>query len=306
MKTLYIAVCLLFISVGITKSQAVIWTEGFETSDSANAPVGWSVWNNSPTDSLQPGWNWTVRPVGLNVPGLSTSLSVAHTGDKSIGVTWWTGQTSGICDAWLVTKKITNVPGDAYMSFWVTGGSNLYSDSVSAWVSTTDSMPSSFLSNPTGYVQNFFFPVGSTYGDFRQEFIDLTPYAGQDIYVGFRYNMDVAVNGYFVYIDDVEYAGTVGISQLGTNVPDKFTLSQNYPNPFNPTTNIKFDLAKKSNVKLTVFNSMGQVVMDLVNEEKSAGSYKVDFNASSLSSGTYFYRLETDYFTETKKMQLIK
>ncbi|MBK6879085.1 MAG: T9SS type A sorting domain-containing protein [Ignavibacteria bacterium] len=71
-------------------------------------------------------------------------------------------------------------------------------------------------------------------------------------------------------------------------------------------TKIKFDLAKPTNVKLFVFNNLGQEVMNLFSGYKSAGSYIADFNASGLSSGTYFYRLETDFFTETKKMQVVK
>ncbi len=107
-------------------------------------------------------------------------------------------------------------------------------------------------------------------------------------------------------MDDVEYSGTVGISQIGSNVPIRFALGQNYPNPFNPTTKINFDLAKTSNVKLTVFNSLGQMVMNIFDGQRPAGTYQAEFDGSSLSSGTYYYRLETDFYTDTKKMQLIK
>ncbi|MBK8981760.1 MAG: T9SS type A sorting domain-containing protein [Ignavibacteria bacterium] len=96
------------------------------------------------------------------------------------------------------------------------------------------------------------------------------------------------------------------MTQTGTNIPEKFALNQNYPNPFNPDTKISFDLARSSNVKLTVFNSVGQKVMNIFEGNRSAGSYIATFDGSSLSSGVYFYRLETDYYTETKKMQLIK
>ncbi|HQY19604.1 MAG TPA: choice-of-anchor J domain-containing protein [Ignavibacteria bacterium] len=305
MKKIYAILFIIFFTAGVSTSQ-VIWNQGFESSDSANVPPGWSVWNNSPADTLEPGWNWTVRPAGLNVPGLGTSLSVVHTGDKAIGVSWWTGQTSGICDAWLVTQKVNNVPSDALLSFWVSGGSATFSDSVSVWVSTGDSTPASFLATPKGFRNQFFYPVGSTYGLFEQQFVDLAPFAGQNIYIAFRYNMDVAVNGYFVYLDDIELTGTVGITQNGTSIPAKFSLNQNYPNPFNPSTKISFDLAKSSNVNLVIFNSLGQKVMDVFQGQKPAGSYTATFDGSSLSSGTYFYRLETESFTQTKKMQLIK
>jgi len=79
-------------------------------------------------------------------------------------------------------------------------------------------------------------------------------------------------------------------------------LKQNYPNPFNPTTTIEYQITAPSPVKLTIFNSMGQNVATLVNEYRLPGFYKVDFNAEGLSSGLYFYRLQANGITLTKKM----
>ncbi|HAX48849.1 MAG TPA: peptidase S8, partial [Bacteroidetes bacterium] len=86
----------------------------------------------------------------------------------------------------------------------------------------------------------------------------------------------------------------------------KFSLHQNYPNPFNPVTNIKFSIPKSGNVSLKVYDILGREVAELVDEFKPQGNYLVDFNASFLSSGVYFYRLETSEFTEVKKMVLVK
>ena len=91
-----------------------------------------------------------------------------------------------------------------------------------------------------------------------------------------------------------------------SSIADKYTLSQNYPNPFNPTTKINFSLPKSGNTTLKVYDMLGKEVMTLVNDFKTAGSYVVEFNASTLSSGTYFYRLESNGFVDTKKMLLIK
>ncbi|MCB0720810.1 MAG: T9SS type A sorting domain-containing protein [Ignavibacteriae bacterium] len=96
------------------------------------------------------------------------------------------------------------------------------------------------------------------------------------------------------------------IFQTSSSLPERYNLSQNYPNPFNPSTNIKFDIANAGPVKITIYNSLGMQVETLVNENLSPGSYQVNWNASSISSGTYFYRIETDGFVETKKMLLIK
>ena len=89
-------------------------------------------------------------------------------------------------------------------------------------------------------------------------------------------------------------------------IPEKFALRQNYPNPFNPTTIIEYDLPKDSRVKILVFDMLGRQVRMLVDEEKSGGSYKVEFNANNLSSGVYFYHLQTNEFAQTKKLVLMR
>jgi len=89
-------------------------------------------------------------------------------------------------------------------------------------------------------------------------------------------------------------------------IPIQYLLSQNYPNPFNPTTTISYTIPKNGFVNLSVYNTLGEKVSNLVNEEQLVGSYKVDFNASSLTSGVYFYTLQTNDFVETKKLVLVK
>jgi hypothetical protein len=89
-------------------------------------------------------------------------------------------------------------------------------------------------------------------------------------------------------------------------VPSTYELSQNYPNPFNPSTTIRYSLPVAGKVTLRIFNLLGQVVETLVNQQQNTGSYVVVFNASRLSSGTYFYKLETDQYSVTKKMLLLK
>ena len=86
----------------------------------------------------------------------------------------------------------------------------------------------------------------------------------------------------------------------------EFELSQNYPNPFNPSTTIRYSLPVTSNVKLSVFNILGEEVQILVNETKEAGIYTINFNASQLNSGIYFYKLVMRNFFWVKKMSLIR
>lgn len=105
---------------------------------------------------------------------------------------------------------------------------------------------------------------------------------------------------------NIIYEAPVGIQTIGNEIPKSFSLSQNYPNPFNPVTNIKFSMPKSGAVTLKVYDIMGREVAELVNEVKPAGNYLVDFNASHLSSGVYFYRIQTQDFTEVRKMVLVK
>jgi hypothetical protein len=98
----------------------------------------------------------------------------------------------------------------------------------------------------------------------------------------------------------------LGIKDISSNVPDNYSISQNYPNPFNPSTMIRFSIKETGIVSLKVYNVLGQLVNTLVNEQKSAGTYEYNFDASHLSSGIYFYTIKAGNFTATKKMILMK
>ncbi len=99
---------------------------------------------------------------------------------------------------------------------------------------------------------------------------------------------------------------TIGIINLSTEIPGKFSLSQNYPNPFNPETKIKFALPKEGFVKLSVYDASGREIESLINQKLNAGTFEVTWNGANLSSGIYFYTLKTEGFSETKKMILVK
>jgi hypothetical protein len=96
------------------------------------------------------------------------------------------------------------------------------------------------------------------------------------------------------------------VKQVPNLVPSKFGLSQNYPNPFNPTTNINYTVPTSGFVSLKVYNTLGQEVATLFEGFQNVGLYKLDFDASKLASGIYLYRLQTNGFTQTKKMILMK
>jgi hypothetical protein len=110
-------------------------------------------------------------------------------------------------------------------------------------------------------------------------------------------------------LKQVDFDGTFEYSpviEVEAGMPRTFELGQNYPNPFNPTTLISYQLPVASEVSLKVYDVLGREVMTLVNGKQDAGSYNLNFNASNLSSGVYFYRLQAGSFVQTKKMMLVK
>ncbi|MCW8806025.1 MAG: T9SS type A sorting domain-containing protein [Ignavibacteriaceae bacterium] len=117
-----------------------------------------------------------------------------------------------------------------------------------------------------------------------------------------------------IYTEWIDAGGLTDISDDKNELPSGFNLSQNYPNPFNPSTAIKYTIpsviasgTKQSQfVTLKVYDLLGNEVVTLINEEKSAGSYEVNFNAAGLPSGIYFYKLQAGSFIETRKMVLLK
>ena len=110
-------------------------------------------------------------------------------------------------------------------------------------------------------------------------------------------------------LKQIDYDGSYEYSDeviVDNPAPVDYNLQQNYPNPFNPVTTISYGLPVKSEVELVIYNALGEGVIQLTNEEKEAGRYSVEFNATELTSGIYFYRLQAGSFVETKKMVLMK
>ncbi len=119
---------------------------------------------------------------------------------------------------------------------------------------------------------------------------------------------------YYYKLEDIDVSGKStlhGPVEALVTLPDKYALSQNYPNPFNPTTNLEYQLPKPGRVQLTIYNTLGQKVIRLVNDLREAGNHTVFWNGrdqhgNSVPSGVYHYRLEVDGFVSTKKMVLAK
>ncbi len=134
---------------------------------------------------------------------------------------------------------------------------------------------------------------GTTNEISRYSFTDENPAPGV-----YKYKLkQIDFNGSFSYSDEIETEVT--------SLKD-FKLYQNYPNPFNPVTTIRYSVPERSFVQLKVYDALGLEVMTLVNAEKPAGSYRLEFNASNLPSGIYFYRLQAGAFSAARKMTLLK
>lgn len=104
----------------------------------------------------------------------------------------------------------------------------------------------------------------------------------------------------------IKYAVLTGIIPVSGNIPDKFNLSQNYPNPFNPETKIRFSIPSAGNVSIVVFDILGHELSSIVNSYLNPGNYEVNYDASKLPSGVYFYKISSGSFSDVKKMILAK
>jgi subtilisin family serine protease len=137
-------------------------------------------------------------------------------------------------------------------------------------------------------------------------YTDINPASGAQ----YIYMVYCGVNN--IFSDSIQVQLNITSAEILALLPDQFSLSQNYPNPFNPSTVIRYALPTESFVKLSVYNSIGEVVAELQNSMKSAGYHEVSFDASSLSSGIYFYSIEVassnqnEGFKQVRKMLLVK
>ncbi len=122
-------------------------------------------------------------------------------------------------------------------------------------------------------------------------------------------DVNLSSGNYSYRLKQVDFNGTSSFSDVvnvDVTAPAQFELSQNYPNPFNPSTTINFSIPQSSIVSLKVFNTLGQEVKTLINQNMESGVHSVTFNASDLNSGIYFYKLDAGQITEVRKMTLIK
>ena len=296
-------------------------TTGFAYGDPPATSNRWSLWKstnggvnwdsaglNLPTTGAEAGWNNAMCIIGNNIWFGTNNTKVYHStnfgaaGSWSAGVTtgtintycvWFTSATNGMCGNTVMLKStdggatwisagtpggsggFTSVSGSGNY-FWVNRGTNIYG--------TTD-----FGVTWTG---------ASFTGTNALDAMMNIPAGSNQCLVGWS----AGATGALVKLTGLP----VGIANNNNQIPNSYNLLQNYPNPFNPTTKISFALPKAGNVELKVYDLLGREVATLINETRTAGNYTVDFNASSIASGVYFYTIKSGDFTATKKMVLIK
>ena len=159
---------------------------------------------------------------------------------------------------------------------------------------------SNYPVNPSSLTYSLISTVSSSTFDFIDYAVTILP----DYQYAYYYV--VGWNG-TVQSDKTNYASTQAEFQKHLmDVPADFSISQNYPNPFNPSTSISYSIPENAFVALKIYDVLGNEVEVLINEQKEPGNYQIDFNASELSSGIYYYTLTEGNFTSTKKMILVK
>ena len=155
------------------------------------------------------------------------------------------------------------------------------------------------------------FEIQRSVDEFKWFAVGFLPGIGtsSETHLYFFRNRDLLPGKYFYRLKQTDLNGTSSYSEVigvEINSPAIFSLNQNYPNPFNPSTTISFSLPKTEYVTLKVYNTLGEEIKTLVNSQLDAGEHKINFDASNVSSGVYFYKITAGNYTNIKKLQILK
>jgi hypothetical protein len=267
-----------------------------QTFSSSTLPVGWQT-----LDLDGNGTTWALR---TQVDFGNGQVVNPQTGTHFLFSSFNSANGSTIND-WIITPQLVGVQSGDKISFYAGAIGGSFPDSLRVLVSTTDTNPASFTT------QLDYFQVAGPIGNWTKYQYDISAFAGQNIYVAIvYYHLNGGITGSAsdnIWVDHFEWIGSgiVGIED-DPAVVTTYKLDQNYPNPFNPSTIIRYQIPKASDVKLSVYNVLGQEVAVLVNTLQSPGIYEVSFDAGGLSSGIYFYRLQAGEVMQTRRMLLTR
>ncbi|MFA7360925.1 MAG: T9SS type A sorting domain-containing protein [Candidatus Kapaibacterium sp.] len=266
---------------------------------STNGGDNWSTWATVPTTAA--GWNNSLMILGNNVWMGTNANYLMYS--SNLGANW-SQQTTTFTNQYAVWFNSATVGLAAYTAL------NVTTNSGTNWSALASPLATS-VGGITGTGNEWWVAPQSTaiYYSSNNGTVWSTAYTAPD---GLYRHITKARTGNTIWAvrsnGKISRYGTpiTGITVVGSEIPSSYAVSQNFPNPFNPTTKINFALPKSGLVTMKVYDILGKEVATLVNEVKNAGSYTVDFNASNLTSGMYFYKVSVNGFSEVKKMMLIK
>jgi len=282
--------------------------EGYEEDFEGDTfPEGWSVKTNTLIDGGLNGVN-LVDPATTDYStwfdfakadlGGAGAIYV-HTGDKAIGVF---GGDFAVNLQWLLSKEYT-LGSDPELAFWMyflRNDMTMFGSPNKLYVQIKEAGSKegweTILSYNTGTITNAYY---------NEQSAELTDYANKTVQLAFVLDCTEYHTSSKAIIDDFSIS-TKDESAIEENMVETTILHQNYPNPFNPNTTIKFFNKNAGSVKLSVFNMKGELVQNLVNRNMQAGNHNINFNASNLNSGVYYYTLQTAEKSITKKMIMVK
>lgn len=270
-------------------------------------------WQNGVYISTNNGLNWTQSSLyNRTVWSLTVSGSNVYAGTNNNGVyvstnngTTWTQSSLNSITVWSLATIGTNLFAGTQ-----SGGVYVSTNNGSNWSQTAMNNKTVYALYPSG--NNLFAGTelngvflstnnGTAWLDKNQGFVPVPDIGSLLIANGYifagTYGRSVWRRG---------YTEVIGVRQISETVPSYYSLKQNYPNPFNPSTIIKFDILKNSYANLSILDVSGREIETIVKGKLDVGTYEVNFDASRYPSGTYFYKLETEGFSGTKKMILLK
>ncbi|HEY6627265.1 MAG TPA: M14 family zinc carboxypeptidase [Ignavibacteriaceae bacterium] len=279
----------------------------FVFEDTTNNPA--ALWTITKTPTTSPQWDSTYKSFYSGPNSYTDSKNGNYVNSATVAMTL----TNSIDLSGVVNPKLKFWTKFDIESDWDYGQVQISTNNGTTWIALTGQ----YTEAGVGSFQPNGEPVyDGSQSNWVKEEISLASYTSSPIKIRFRLRTDSNTTRDGWYLDDIGiFFYTIPTNILNDAEPVyKFSLEQNYPNPFNPITKIKYTIpsviasgAKQSQlVILKVYDVLGNEVATLVNEEKPAGSYEVNFNASQLSSGIYFYKLTAGNFIETKKMILMK
>ena len=246
------------------------------------------------TDAEFPNQGYTGSFIVFNPSLVSPELDEeweAHGGDAYLACF---AATDGINNDWLISPKVSI--GEKYkLKFWAKSVTDAFGlERFKVGISNTGIEATDFEIISEGeYVEAF--------SEWTEYSLDLEPYAGRsDCYIGINC---ISSDAFCFMVDDFEISDGSGVEEV---IPESTVLYQNYPNPFNPITTINFFNSNATSIKLSVFNSKGELVQSLIDRNMQTGNHSIAFNAANLNSGVYYYTLETSTRSVTKKMILLK